>query len=220
MPRMCGVTVTEASVVFKNTPSKVAARTAEELTSLIQDAVVRIETDLGTGSGFIIGSEGLILTNNHVVHEAETISVYLSDGSKYNGMVVGTDYVHDIAVIKIVKTGLHALEFKDTSSIKLAQPVIVLGYPLSKENLAVTSGLVSSIEYDSGRNVLWVQTDSAINPGNSGGPMLDMEGNVVGMVSAKLVGVSVEGVGFAISSNTLNTFLERLKAGEKIESFE
>jgi len=88
----------------------------------------------------------------------------------------------------------------------------VLGYPLGNENVSVTSGLVSTIEYDDGRNITWVQTDSAINPGNSGGPLLDMQGRVIGIVTAKMVGVSVEGIGYAISANTINLYLPDLKA--------
>ncbi len=97
--------------------------------------------------------------------------------------------------------------------------MVVLGYPLETDKVTVTSGLVSAIEFDSGRNITWVQTDSAINPGNSGGAMLDLRGKVIGVVSAKLIGVAVEGVGFAISANTVNTFLPRLKAGETITAF-
>jgi len=97
--------------------------------------------------------------------------------------------------------------------------VIVLGYPLGGENVAVTSGLVSTIDFDSGRNITWVQTDSAINPGNSGGPMLNLRGQVIGVVSAKMVGIAVEGIGFAISANTVNMYLPRLEAGETIMAF-
>ena len=97
--------------------------------------------------------------------------------------------------------------------------MVVLGYPLDSETIAVTSGLVSAIEFDSGRNIMWVQTDSAINPGNSGGPLLNLQGQVIGVVSVKMVGIAVEGVGFAISANTVNMYLPRLKDGETIMAF-
>ncbi|HLF04250.1 MAG TPA: trypsin-like peptidase domain-containing protein, partial [Dehalococcoidia bacterium] len=84
--------------------------------------------------------------------------------------------------------------------------------------LTVTRGLASSFRADSGRNVALVQTDSAVNPGNSGGPMLNLQGQVIGVVSAKSVSISVEGVGFAISANTVRQYLERLKAGEVIKN--
>jgi len=97
--------------------------------------------------------------------------------------------------------------------VSLGQQVVVLGYPLKAENISVTSGLVSTIEFDGGRNITWVQTDSAVNPGNSGGPMLDLQGKVIGVVSAKMVGFGIEGVGFAISANTVNMYLPRLEGG-------
>lgn len=96
--------------------------------------------------------------------------------------------------------------------MSLGQQVAVLGYPLKVEKVSVTSGLVSAIDFDNGRNITWVQTDSALNPGNSGGPLLNLQGQVIGVVSAKLVGFGVEGIGFAISANTVNTYLPQLKA--------
>ena len=123
--------------------------------------------------------------------------------------------------LAIVSVLMHRLVHgQDVIEGGLGQQVIVLGYPLGKENVSVTSGLFSTTEYDIGRNIIWIQTDSAINPGNSGGPMLNLQGQVIGMVSAKLVGISVEGVGFAISTNTIKTFLSRLLDGETIDSFE
>ena len=93
-----------------------------------------------------------------------------------------------------------------------------MGYPLGLEDLSVTRGLVSAVKDDTGRNIRWIQTDSAINPGNSGGPMLNLQGQVIGVVSAKFVGVSIEGVGFAISANTVRLYLDRLLEGEAVPS--
>ena len=92
------------------------------------------------------------------------------------------------------------------------------GFPLGSSELTITRGLVSAIKSDTGRNILWIQTDSAINPGNSGGPLLNLQGQVIGVVSAKFVGVSIEGIGFAISVNTVNLYLDRLKAGDVIKN--
>lgn len=92
------------------------------------------------------------------------------------------------------------------------------GFPLGSSDLTVTRGLVSAIKVDTGRNIRWIQTDSAINPGNSGGPLVNLQGQVIGVVSAKSVGVSIEGVGFAISANTVKLYLDRLKAGEVIKN--
>ncbi len=216
LPRKQGVKVTEASVIIPVT-YETPELTAEEISALASDAVVRIETELesGTeigGSGFIIESDGLILTSNHVISDAETITVYLKDGTSYDGTVEARDMVHDFALVRIEATGLHALSIGDLNGVNIGESVMVLGYPLGNENVSVTSGLVSTIEYDDGRNITWVQTDSAINPGNSGGPLLDMQGRVIGIVTAKMVGVSVEGIGYAISANTINLYLPDLKA--------
>lgn len=220
LPRMRGVSVTEESVVIPDISFGLPRMEIEDITTMAGKATVRIETDLGSGTGFIINSSGIILTNNHVISDAEEITVYLADGTNYDGEVLGRDMVHDIAVVKIEAEDLPYLEMAELGTVNPGQQVIVLGYPLGKENVSVTSGLVSTTEYDIGRNIVWIQTDSAINPGNSGGPMLNLQGQVIGMVSAKLVGISVEGVGFAISTNTVLTFLDRLLDREIIDSFE
>ncbi|UCH42338.1 MAG: PD40 domain-containing protein [Dehalococcoidales bacterium] len=217
-PRKKGIDVTEESIVIPDT-STTNPMTTEQVTALAQEAVVRIETDSGSGSGFIIDPDGLLLTNNHVVSDAEEITVYLEDGTSYKGVIKARDLVRDLALVRIGATGLTYLEIGNLSTMKLGQQVIVLGYPLGSENIAVTSGLVSATEYDGGRNITWVQTDSAINPGNSGGPMLNLQGQVIGVVSVKLVGVAVEGVGFAISANTVNMYLPLLRDGETIFTF-
>jgi len=154
-----------------------------------------------------------------VISDAEEITVYLDDGTSHTGTVEVRDLVHDLALVRIEATGLPYLEMGDLSQVRLGQQVIVLGYPLGGENVAVTSGLVSTIDFDSGRNITWVQTDSAVNPGNSGGPMLNLQGQVIGVVAAKMVGIAVEGMGLAISANTVNMYLPRLEAGETIMAF-
>ena len=210
LPRKKGVAVTEASVIIPNLATTMEEMSAQQLTSLARDSVVKIKTDLGSGSGFIIGTDGLIITNNHVVRDAEEITVYLEDGYDYEGTVLSRDMVHDLALVKINESGLPTLEIANLSGVDLGEQVVVMGYPLDKDNITVTSGLVSSIEYDDGSNITWVQTDSAVNPGNSGGPMLDHYGRVIGVVSAKAIGVAVEGVGYAVSANTVNMFLPEM----------
>ena len=214
-PRKTGITVGEASIIIPETVAR-KTMTAQEVTARVSQSVVRIETDLVAGSGFIVDAAGLILTNNHVISGAEEITVYLKDGTAYAGTVEAVDMVRDLALVSVNASELFPLELGDLSEVGLAQQVIVLGYPLGGENITVTSGLVSAIEFDSGRNITWVQTDSAINPGNSGGPLLDLQGQAIGVVSAKMVGWGIEGVGFAISANTVKTYLPRLQAGETI----
>ncbi|HEX9897500.1 MAG TPA: trypsin-like peptidase domain-containing protein [Dehalococcoidales bacterium] len=217
-PRKMGVKVTEASIAVA-AADNLNTMTVQAVTALASEAVVRIKTDLGSGSGFLISSDGFILTNNHMVSDAKEITVYLKDGSKYTATVKGRDLVRDLALIKIDASGLKFLEIGNPVGVDLGQQVIVLGYPLAGENVSVTSGIISTVDFDCGRNITWLQTDSAVNPGNSGGPMLNMKGQVVGIVSAKMVGVAVEGIGFAISSNTINVYLSRLRNGEVIKSY-
>lgn len=216
-PRKRGVEVSVASVVFPNA-SKLDAMSVGEATSQAGSAVVRVKTDLGSGSGFIIESNGLILTNNHVIRDAEEITVFLEDGTEYTGAVLGRDMIHDLALVKIETSSLPLLELGDLGQVKLGTEALVIGYPLGSSDLTVTRGLVSAVKRDTGRNIHWIQTDSAVNPGNSGGPLLNLQGQVIGVVSAKFVGVSIEGVGFAISANTVKLYLDRLKAGEVIKN--
>ena len=218
-PRKRGVEVNEASVVIPDA-STLKPLTAREVTASAGEAVVRIEVALesgsASGSGFIIDPEGLLLTNNHVISGAETITVYLSDGTSYEGTVQGRDLVRDLAVVKIEANDLPWLELGDIGQLGLGSEVLVMGYPLGLEDLSVSRGLVSAIKDDTDRNIQWIQTDSAVNPGNSGGPMLNLQAQVIGVVSAKFVGVSIEGVGFAISANTVKLYLDRLLEGEVV----
>ena len=136
-----------------------------------------------------------------------------------SGTVQGRDLVRDLAVVKVETGGLPSLELGDLSRMNLGQQVVVLGYPLGAETVTITSGLLSTTEFDAGRNITWLQTDAAVNPGNSGGPLLNLQGQVIGVVSAKLVGVAIEGVGFGISANTVKLYLDQLLAGETIALF-
>ena len=214
-PRKRGVELSEASVVIPDS-STLAASAVQDVTANARAGVVRIVTDLGSGSGFVVGADGLILTNNHVISDASEITVYLEDGSSYEGTVQGRDLVRDLALVKIETTELPFLELGNLSQLPLASDVLVLGYPLGETDLSVTRGIVSAVKSDAGTNIAWVQTDAAVNPGNSGGPLLNLQGQVIGVVATKFVGLAIEGVSFAISSNTVDLYLGRLKAGEVI----
>ena len=214
-PRKKGVPVNEDSILIPGAKS-LKAMPVDQIVTQARKAVVRIETDLGTGSGFIIDSNGLIMTANHVISGAKQINVYLDDGTKYVATIKGKDMVRDIALLQINKTGLPFLKLGNLSQTSLGQPVVVLGYPLGSKELTVTTGIASSIRQDTSRNITWIQTDSAINPGNSGGPMLNMQGEVIGVVAMKFVGYGIEGVGFAISTNTVDIYLARLQDGQII----
>ena len=221
-PRKRGLDVSEESVVISNA-SALQPIKLTELISKVRGSVVfvLVDTDLGqvSGSGFIIDPDGLIVTNNHVISDASEITIFLDDSSSYTGTVVGRDVVRDLAVVKIEASGLPALELGDQSQVQLGTEVIVLGFPLGLPELSVTRGIISSFRSNTGSNITWIQTDSAVNPGNSGGPLLNPQGQVIGIVTDKFVGVSIEGAGLAVSVNTIKVYLERLIEGEVIGSF-
>lgn len=138
----------------------------------------------GTGSGFIISSDGLILTNHHVVDGADEITVRLTDKREFKGKVLGSDKKTDIAVVKIDAKNLPALKMGNSEKLKVGEWVAAIGSPFGLDN-TVTSGIVSakSRQLPSDQFVPFIQTDVAVNPGNSGGPLFNMDGEVVGINS-------------------------------------
>ena len=217
-PRKRGVEVTEASVIIPDVSSK-KPLTAQEVNKKVSPAVVRIQTDLGVkGSGFIFDSTGLILTNNHVVVDAETINIFLEDGTTFVGAVQGRDLVRDLAVVTIAASDLTVVELGDVSQAPLGADLMAIGYPLGLTGITSTSGQVSGIRYDAASNVTYVQTDTTINPGNSGGPLLDLQGKVIGIVTSKIVSEFIEDVGLAVGVNTIQLYLDRLIDAEVITS--
>ena len=163
-------------------------------------------TESAAGTGWIIDSNGVIVTNNHVVENAKEINITLADGRTFPFTSVSTDPVSDLAVVKIDATGLPAAKLGDSSQLKVGQMVAAIGNALG-EGISMTGGWVSqlgvSMTNDQGITLYdLIKTDAAINPGNSGGPLVNTAGEVVGITSAKLVGSSIEGVGYAISTKT------------------
>ncbi len=155
------------------------------------------------GSGFIISTDGYILTNNHVVEEAEKVEVELTDGRKYSAVITGTDPESDIAVLKIDAKNLQCLELADSNKLEVGEWVLAIGNPLGLSH-TVTAGIVSA----KGRNRLglatledFIQTDAAINFGNSGGPLINLDGKVVGINSAIAGSTGNIGIGFAVPIN-------------------
>jgi S1-C subfamily serine protease len=174
----------------------------------------------GVGSGFIVSSDGLIVTNNHVIAGSNTLSVTLDDGSQHQATVVKTDAAHDLAVIKIDAQGLTPLTLGDSSGLQVGQLAIAIGSPLGEFTDSVTQGIVSglnrSITIGDQTNRSFsedlsglIQTDAAINPGNSGGPLLDASGNVIGVVVAS--STSAQDMGFAIPINQVKTLIAAAK---------
>ena len=157
----------------------------------------------GSGSGFIISSDGYILTNNHVIENAVDIKVNFSDGRIESAELKGADPSTDVAVIKIYEPGHKALSFADSDELKVGQIAIAIGNPLGLQH-SVTAGVVSALgrtlRANNGRLIDDViQTDAALNPGNSGGPLVNSSGLVIGMNTAMIP--SAQGLCFAVSSN-------------------
>jgi S1-C subfamily serine protease len=172
----------------------------------------------GLGSGVIVSTDGVVLTNNHVVAEAEEITITTSNGKEYEAKVLGTDPKSDLAVLKMkgdVK-GLSALAFGDSSHLRLGDVVLAIGNPFGIGQ-TVTMGIVSAkgradvgiVDYED-----FIQTDAAINPGNSGGALVNMRGELVGINTAILSrSGGYQGIGFAIPSNMALNIVQRLLDG-------
>ena len=172
--------------------------------SIVEDAVhgvVSVLTDDGQGSGAIYSDDGYIVTNYHVVKSASDIDVLFSNGARVDAVLIGADTVNDIALLQVGLSNLNELDFGNSNDVKIGQKVVALGNPLGL-SFTVTEGIVSAKDrvITSGAAGL-IQTDVAVNPGNSGGPLLNTDGEVIGIVNAKLQGY--EGLGFAIPSNVV-----------------
>jgi S1-C subfamily serine protease len=174
----------------------------------------------GTGSGFIVDANGLILTNAHVVDGADQVSVLLKDGRRLKGKVLGTDSVTDVAVVKVEANALPTVSLGNSEQLQPGEWAIAIGNPLGLDN-TVTAGIISATGRSSAdigvgdRRVGFIQTDAAINPGNSGGPLLNEKGEVVGMNTAIISGA--QGLGFAVPINTAKRISDLLIANGKVD---
>lgn len=171
----------------------------DSLFDYVADSVVVVILNDGHGSGFVVGRNGYLLTNEHVVHGSSMVTVRLNDGRQFAGTVLRTNRDTDAALIKIDATDLEPLVVNNGDTVNPGDEIWVIGTPVSEVlSLTVTRGIVSGLRY-SGAGML-IQTDASINPGNSGGPILFIDsGEVLAIASAKLVGADIEGIGFGIS---------------------
>lgn len=194
-------------------------------------AVVAITTDggpsLGRGgggggaaTGFVIDRDGIVVTNDHVVADARSISVTTSDGKKLTARVLGQDASHDLAVLKVDGSNLPAVELGDSDQVQVGDDVVAIGNALDLDGgLSATRGIVSGlhreIPEDNGAQLQGlIQTDAAINPGNSGGPLVDAQGRVIGINTAIANPSTAQNVGFVIPITQAKPIIDRLRGGE------
>ena len=204
----------------RNTPAVRVARTVgPAVVGITNKAVAHdifnraFETE-GVGSGVIFRNDGYIITNNHVIAGAKEIIVSLSDGNSVNGTLIGTDEMSDIAVVKVDVKDLPIAELGDSDEVVVGEPAIAIGNPMGLEfQGSVTVGVISALNRTldlNDRRVKLFQTDAAISPGNSGGALVNADGEVIGINSAKLATTGVEGMGFAIPINTVKAIVNEL----------
>lgn len=208
--------------------------TIKEAINEIYDAVVLVETynnnsQISSGTGFVYKKDdtnGYIITNHHVIEDGNKFIITLTNGQEAEAKVLGSDKYSDIAVLSISQDAvLQTAKLGESENSEIGDTVFTIGSPLGKEYMGtVTKGILSgknrtvTVSSTTTPQMIEVlQTDAAINPGNSGGPLVNINGEVIGVTSMKLVKDEVEGMGFAIPIEIVNTLLERLESGQKIE---
>ncbi len=174
------------------------------------------EQPRGVGSGFILSTDGMVMTNAHVVDGADEVMVTLTDKREFKAKIIGTDKRSDIALVKIEANGLPAVKIGDVNRLKVGEWVMAIGSPFGLDN-TVTAGIVSAKQRDTGDYLPFIQTDVAINPGNSGGPLLNMRGEVVGINSQiySRSGGSM-GISFAIPVDEAVRVSEQLRLNGRV----
>ncbi|TMG04234.1 MAG: trypsin-like serine protease [Chloroflexi bacterium] len=197
-----------------------------EITSTLQSGGPFGQQAQGTGTGVVLDSDGRILTNNHVIDGAQNIQVRFYDGSTSSAKVLGTDPANDLAVIQATDSGLqlHPAQLGDSDALRVGDPVLAIGNPFNLES-TLTQGIVSATgrTYSTGANTRpirnMIQTDAAVNPGNSGGPLLNSQGQVIGIntLLENPTGDNVNvGIAFAVAINTAKQSVSQMESGQTV----
>ena len=174
------------------------------------------EVPRGVGSGFIISADGFVMTNHHVVDGADEIYVTLTDKRELKAKLIGSDKRTDVAVVKVEGTGFPTLRFGDPNRLRVGEWVVAIGSPFGLEN-TVTAGIVSAKGRETGDFLPFIQTDVAVNPGNSGGPLINMNGEVVGINSQIYSRTGgFQGISFAIPIDEAQRVSDQLRAGGRV----
>jgi serine protease Do len=186
--------------------------------NVTETATSRGQTVSGVGSGIIVGANGLILTNDHVVTGAATIEVTLPNGQTEAGTVAGVSNTTDLAIVKVAATGLTAATLGNSGALQVGESVVAVGDPLGQFTDSATAGIVSglnrTITVETETLTGLVQTDASVNPGNSGGPLIDASGNVIAVVTAS--SSSAQGISFAIPISAASSMIAAALAGQPI----
>ena len=196
-------------------PTTTPTPTPGEVIERLRPSVVRIESTTGVGTGFIVSSYGLVVTNAHVVSGSLAVHVTLSDGQTRVGEVVGTDPEADVALIKMGGFGLPSVEIGTVEDLVVGDEVMALGYALDLPGTAtLTRGIVSAFRPNEFGSLAAIQSDAALNPGNSGGPMVNLKGEVVGINTATLI--EAQAINYAIAIDDAVPVIARLRAGSSL----
>ena len=240
-------TVTQTSYKNENSTTQAVNKIKDSVVSVITYSANKQSSVFGTeesnsdtdnqqiaseGSGVIYKkneNDAYIVTNTHVINGASKVDIRLADGTKVPGEIIGSDTFSDIAVVKISSEKVTTVaEFGDSSQLNVGETAIAIGSPLGSEYAnTVTQGIISSLnrnvslKSEDGQAISTkaIQTDTAINPGNSGGPLVNIQGQVIGITSSKIAsngGTSVEGLGFAIPSNDVQNIIKQLESDGKV----
>jgi len=171
--------------------------------------------EIESGSGVIVSSDGYIITNQHVVENGDKITVLIPDKGRFEAELIGSDALTDLALLRIEASGLTDMAIGDSDKVRVGETAVAIGNPLGYFQQSVTAGIISAI----GRQVrvpgseyvyTFIQTDALVNPGNSGGPLVNIKGEIIGINTAKISLVGVEGIGLAIPSNTVKRVMNDL----------
>ncbi len=216
----------EGEYVAPSTPDSAASMSVAEAAAKVGPTVVGIVAEIpqtsifgtsygtASGSGFIISEDGLVATNNHVVEGAKKITVMLSNGESREASIVGADATSDLAVVRMESGKYYSASLGNSGALRVGEQVVAIGNPLGQEFAgSVTVGYVSALNRtitDGNKTMNLIQTDAAINEGNSGGPLVNLQGEIIGINTMKMAATGVEGLGFAIPIDEAKPILNDL----------
>ncbi len=229
-----------SSVIYQDTSKIVStgsqdSSTIKAIVEQCANSVVEIQTESvtngsnpfqqyvssGAGSGVILTQDGYIVTNHHVIEDANTITVRIRSGEEYDAKLVGSDEQSDLAVLKIEAQNLTPAVLGDSTNLEVGDLAVAIGNPLGELGGSVTSGIISALDREmtiDGQTMTLLQTDAAVNPGNSGGGLFNANGDLIGIINAKSSGENVEGIGFAIPISSAKQIIDELISSGEVTS--